>query len=158
MDKKWKAEQMKLTWQTYDKGGEKPDWSKADESLFCELDKLNHRWLKDDGRWIFNIHSPTEEAEYWSDVLRLFKERGMHRHSVQKVKWYMGYASVDDRLAVPLLTPNMLDALAANIGARAKAYEEVSGIYTLYFIIIFCLRVWLMFGGGVYYIIEGLNT
>lgn len=112
------------------------------DSMIEALDKLNEQWVKDEGRYMFVDGDKTDN--YWEDVIALLTKyvvkghpnasstsvEGIVRdHMLTKVKWYRNEARIDGRLRIPILTGNMLDALAANISGAAVAYEEVSDYY-----------------------------
>ena len=129
-------------WSSFDDQDGNPVWSMVSDSMIKALDKLNEQWVKDEGRYMFVDGDKTDN--YWEDVIALLTKyvvkghpnasstsvEGIVRdHMLTKVKWYRNEARIDGRLRIPILTGNMLDALAANISGAAVAYEEVSDYY-----------------------------
>ena len=153
------------TWDSFDNPNEssEPDWSMVSQYLLEELDDLNGKWLKDDGRLMFvNTNTDSDEYwdEYWDEVKALLNKyvvkvhQGIHtrtvaqadgtkkavedegfqdeweivKNIVPKLRWYKNEAGIANmpRLRIPMLTPKMLDALAANISRTADAFQEVS--------------------------------
>lgn len=109
----------------------KPDWTLLIEYLWEGLDELNKRWLKDDGK----LFDDEDAEQYWREVKALFSAEVVKRATAEdkkiaenllpKLEWYI---EESDHLRIPILTPTFLDILAAYIGARPEAYEEVSEI------------------------------
>jgi len=141
-DKNWLRTCWKRTWASFDSQEVEPDWSMASNSLLDELDELNGRmliglkmfsyWVDDEGEEDFKQRRP-----YWDAVRDLMKkyvvneadqENLVTKNILFKLRWYLSMNRHKQRLQIPILTPKMLDALAANFLARAKAYEEVSDI------------------------------
>jgi hypothetical protein len=129
-ESKWIERRQEKTWTTFDKPIGEPDWSWLSSDLFEGLDNLNNQWLKDDGLFIFDDDNNKSKAtEYWKQVQDLFKRHvpdSSEMDIIHKIRWYRREAIFQDRLVIPMLTPKLLDALQANVKARAKAYEEVS--------------------------------
>jgi hypothetical protein len=134
----WLERIQRKTWESFDNPKEKPDWCMAPSLLLEALDELNEGL--GDGRLMFLDNEKMDE--YWVFVERLlekyvvkvvnptqpdYKEEGLVSQSILlKLWWYRNESQNNRRLRIPILTPKMLDALAANITAGAKAYEEVS--------------------------------
>ena len=141
---KWITSLRKTTWKYFDNPTGTPDWSMVSVELLEDLDKLNERWLEDKGRYMFvfgaDPHSD-DTARYWRDLQELLEkyvtdtqatsetQETILGNLMSKLKWYKYESDIGNRLRVPILTPKFLDALAANIGVAAKAYEEVSVSY-----------------------------
>jgi hypothetical protein len=137
----WIESLQTSTWDSYDNPKGDPEWSMFTSLLLRELDKLNEQWLEEDGRLMFskpegNNYS-AKGLKYWQDVRKLVKKYvhpsdddeakwRVSENICSKVDWYFYESAQKHRLVIPILTPKMLDALAANITAGAKAYEEVS--------------------------------
>ena len=143
LDEKQKSKhdtRVSKTWDTFDNPKGEPEWQLVCWELINKLDELNGQWLKDDGLRVFEKGA---SSDYWKGVrglLRLYVVNGSREEEdekivanniLSKVRWYEREAACNDRLVVPILTPKLLDALAANIGARARAYEEVSDYNSL---------------------------
>ena len=115
-------EDATTTWNSFDNPIGTPDWSNVSLQMLDELDKLNEQLFNNEGRTIFM--DKDKAARYWHNVELMMA--GASEYIINKLRWYKKEAGIRNRLRIPILTPNMLDALAANIGALAKAYEEVS--------------------------------
>ena len=143
---KWAAKQRELNWNSFDRPKGEPDWSMVTPYLLDDLDELNGQWLESEGRTMFMDSDDNKMVEYWNEVRDLIKkyvvkpqanyssdykgEWMVAENIIPKLRWYKYEANIQNRLKIPILTPKMLDALAANIGASAKAYEEVSYFFS----------------------------
>lgn len=127
---------LKKTWASFDEPEGEPDWSIVTGYLWDSLDRVNNRWLEGDGDLIENWFDDDKVKSYFSDVSEVLKyattsievDKTIGDNIIHKVRWYKYESPLQDRLRIPLLTPKCLDALAAYINKRAKAYEEVSDI------------------------------
>jgi hypothetical protein len=128
-DEDWLAKERSKTWASFDKPKGEPDWTILTDALLDDLNDLNNRWLAEDGLKMF---IEDEQTDYWSDVRKLMR-RSEREDVISKIRWFQTESSNFDRLCIPILTPKFLDALSANIKARARAYEEVSDYYTFSF-------------------------
>jgi hypothetical protein len=140
---KWVEEIRERTWRHFYNPKKEPDWSLLSSGLVNDLNELNNRFLADDGLKMF-----WSQPGYWKDVRNLFEKHILDKaehedhedddllllmdHLIGKLWWYQSESNDWDRLCIPILTPKFLDALAANIEARAKAYEEVSDNYYMF--------------------------
>ena len=135
----WVEKIRNKTWRDFDNPPpEEPEWSLISKELWDELDDLNWQWQESEGRLMFVYGDDEGKAEkYWDDVKDLLKkhlpkhttyeeEDTVMKNIFQKLRWYRNESASQYRLIIPILTPKMLDCLAANIAAGAQAYEEVS--------------------------------
>ncbi|KAF8799686.1 hypothetical protein BYT27DRAFT_7316212, partial [Phlegmacium glaucopus] len=138
-DKRWLKEARQKTWESFDNPKGEPDFSDSMVSMemLVKLDELNEKWDKDEGRLMFSAEAG-DTTEYWTGVRDILKKYVSNTEGSEggqtivdniskKLRWYSNEAGVHEpRVAVPILTPRLLDSLAANITAGAPAYEEVA--------------------------------
>lgn len=136
---RWLETLRSSMWTTFVNSNGKPEWSMLDKSMLEALDELNEQWQEDEGLEMFV--NGDKSTKYWKDVEAILVKyvtephanashdsvEGLVRDNIlPKLRWYRNESRVKSFLRIPILTPKMLDALAANISARAQAYEEVS--------------------------------
>ena len=134
--KKWLGRVCAETWKHFDNHEGEPLWSMVNQEMLNKLDELNERWLENGGRTMF---IEDEDGEYWKEVYKVLEEHIVSSmrtdrqeeivrvNILAKLKWYANESGNEGhRLTIPILTPKLLDALAANIDAAANAYQEVS--------------------------------
>lgn len=134
-DEEWLTKVRAQTWRQFDNPEAEPEWSMVTKEMLDELDEVNEKWWDQDKARLMFMDSPG----YWDDVKEVLNnhvvrtdpddERGrlVRDNIIKKFRWYKNEAGIEwHRLRIPILTPKLLDALAANIGAIAQGYEEVS--------------------------------
>jgi hypothetical protein len=138
----WRFDARARNWESFDNPKGEPDLSETMVSMemLVKFDELNEMWEKDDGRLMF-LEKPNINGYYWAavqDILKTYvcdiettSEEGQMivDNILKKLHWYVteGGTNMDlPHQVVPILTPRLLDALAAHITTMAPAYEEVS--------------------------------
>lgn len=137
-ESEWITHCRQRTWANFNSRRGEPDWSMVSDELLEDLDDLNKVWEESEGRLVF-VKDDKDVVQYWTDVREVIEthvvetmnpssEKGkvVATHILMKLDWYSSQAGLEwNRVRIPLLTPRLVDALAANITAAAKSYEEV---------------------------------